>query len=386
MSKQVTLLRVFVASPENLKEEKALLDKAVHEMNNIWDKENILLKIVKWETDISGMVKNSQININEYADDYDIFIGIIWKRFSNPKQPNLGIVDKFNNAINRFTNNPNSISVMFYFNNVPIRPNDIDIEQLTLINNFKTTLKENKIPYWEYTGVEDFYPLIKKHLTQQIQEIKTRLEIDREINIISSEDSTIKDLSEIIEEAQEEGFLDLIEEGNENMDIFVSVLQRISKAIETLGERVAKRGTELNQIQPSDIKLAKNIFKQTADDMGEFVESVDPEIQTFSTTYLKGIRALTQAATLTNDFSQNENQILVSLRSVQSMKNEIIKALGSIIEFREAVSNLPRFTRDITIAKKRALLTLDNLINEMYVAKDLASESERILEKAMLNS
>jgi hypothetical protein len=91
MPRTETILRVFVASPSDVIEERQLLEEVVKELNLTWSKNlGIRLELVKWETHaFPGIGDDPQAVINtEIGDDYDIFIGIMWTRFGSPEYVN----------------------------------------------------------------------------------------------------------------------------------------------------------------------------------------------------------------------------------------------------------------------------------------------------------
>lgn len=51
MGRQATILRVFVASPKDLAEERAALESVIRELNNTWSNTlGTYLELLKWET------------------------------------------------------------------------------------------------------------------------------------------------------------------------------------------------------------------------------------------------------------------------------------------------------------------------------------------------
>ena len=87
MPQTQTLFQVFVASPSDLAEEQKILGEVIDNINRTEsDAHNIILKLLKWETDsYPGFRKYSQDVINQQiGNDYDIFLGIMWGRFGSP--------------------------------------------------------------------------------------------------------------------------------------------------------------------------------------------------------------------------------------------------------------------------------------------------------------
>lgn len=394
ISEQVTLLKVFVASPEDVKGERKSVTKIVDELNDIRVKDNILLKVVKWETDVSpGVDEYPQEVINkQIGDDYDIFIGIMWKQFGTPTgRAGSGTEEEFDRAYERYQKDPNNIQIMVYFNQTsPTNLDDIDIEQLNLVREFKSNLGVEGVLYWHYDGIDSFERFLRMHLIKKIQQwgkswgtnsIKAKIkesiqEMDEKESIINFDDN------------EEYGLIDLIEIGNDNFETSVQSLNRISDAIIAVGDNIEVKGEEFKQSQTPtpNMKQGQRILKSISNEMEEFVERIKPELPIFSDNFSMGIDTLTHAAALTNDFQiETEDPILNAIKTVQEIRESILPALRSVQGLRDTTNNLPRISRDINMAKKHMVTILDELIKEINSAKDLTSEAEKTLEKAWLD-
>lgn len=394
MSEQVTLLRVFVASPGDVKEERESITKVVNELNNIFDKDNIFLKVVKWETDVSpGAGEESQAVIDkQIGDNYDIFVGIMWTRFGTPtRHAGSGTVHEFNKAYERYQKNPDSLQIMFYFNQKQPNLDDIDTEQLNSLREFKSKLGGKGVLYWNYNGIDNFEPQFRAHLADKIQNWgKTWGTCTGGIETIDSDKEVdeIKEMNEIVDEGEEYGFIEYIEIGTDNFETSAEAINRISSATVTVGEKVSENAEEYkqSQIPTPNMKQGKMILKRTADDMEQFVKRVKPEIPIFSDAFSIGMDAYTRAAALLNDFEgENEDQILNALTTIKEMRSSMLPALGGIQNLRDATHKIPRMSRDIIMAKKHMVAILDDLINEINSSKDLTAEAEKTLEKVLID-
>mgnify|MGYP001230997663 CR=1 FL=1 len=396
MSKQITLLRVFVASPEDVKEERESITKIINEMNKTWEKENIQVKVVKWETDTApGVGEDPQDVVNNgIGDDYDIFVGIMWTRFGTPtNRAGSGTAEEFNRSYERHQEDPNSLQIMFYFNQAKPNLDDIDPEQFMLLNDFKTKLGELGVYYWNYNGADEFENYFRMHINSKVRGWgKEWGNGTGKIEIFEPPIEELNEKTEIdgsFDEEEEEGFVDLILIGTENFEKSNESIIRISEAIETVGQNMGERGEEFKHSQSPtpNMKHGRRILKRTAEDMEQFVKRIEPEIPVFSDTFSIGIDSFARAATIINDFPDaDKNEISKALTTVQEIKSSIIPALASIQGLRDTVYNLPRISREINLAKKHMVSILDDLIKEIDSSKDLTSEAEKILEKAVVDS
>ena len=81
----VRKVRVFVASPGDVDAERNTLPTVVQELNTtIAPHKNCFLELVRWETHCTPEMGRPQGVINAQIGRYDIFLGIMWKRFGSP--------------------------------------------------------------------------------------------------------------------------------------------------------------------------------------------------------------------------------------------------------------------------------------------------------------
>jgi hypothetical protein len=170
------LLRIFVASPSDVAEERNRLEEIVDEINKtITSSSGTQLQLVKRETDVGpgiGVYPQDVIN-QQVGDDIDIFIGILWKKFGTPTSIALsGTEEEFNRAYEKHTMNPGSIRIMFYFNESPMNPYEIDSEQFDLVKEFRNNLGGKGILWDTYKDINEFEKKLRMHIHKEIKAIE----------------------------------------------------------------------------------------------------------------------------------------------------------------------------------------------------------------------
>ncbi|MCH8024670.1 MAG: DUF4062 domain-containing protein, partial [Candidatus Marinimicrobia bacterium] len=106
MPRSITVLKVFVASPSDVSEERAAVKEIADELNKLWKNRSIALEVVSWESDVyPSFGSDPQSVINEQvSDDYEIFIGLMWAKIGTPtKEAESGTVEEFRRAYLKFT-------------------------------------------------------------------------------------------------------------------------------------------------------------------------------------------------------------------------------------------------------------------------------------------
>jgi hypothetical protein len=132
----------------------------------------VVLELVRWETHAFPAGGPPQAVINRHIGDYDIFVGIMWRRFGTPTdEAGSGTEEEFNRANAQFqqTGVPH---VMFYFCQAPAPPprSAQEIEQLSRVVSFRDRLSSLAL-VWEYATHEDFADTVRPHLLQGLARV-----------------------------------------------------------------------------------------------------------------------------------------------------------------------------------------------------------------------
>jgi len=144
ISNSVTVLTVFVASPSDLENERAIIREEIEKLNEIFKDRNLHFRFSGWEQVSPDFGDYPQQVINEeIGDDYDIFIGMIANKYGS-KTPvaGSGTEEEFNIAYERYKSDPDSLELKFYFKDAPVAPSRLDPEELVKIKAFKKRLRE----------------------------------------------------------------------------------------------------------------------------------------------------------------------------------------------------------------------------------------------------
>ncbi|MHC4399849.1 MAG: DUF4062 domain-containing protein [Planctomycetota bacterium] len=174
MARFETILSVFVASPADVADARKRLERVVDELNYTWSRQyRLRLELLRWETHAySDVGTDAQEVINRRLDEFDIFLGIMWKRFGQPTgRAESGTQEEFMRAMQRFREDPSRVRIMFYFNDAaPGRLSQIDTAQLEAVNQFRSEVARSGVLYWKYQTTSEFEASVRRHLSRQIQE------------------------------------------------------------------------------------------------------------------------------------------------------------------------------------------------------------------------
>jgi hypothetical protein len=165
MPQPVTKLMLFVASPSDVQDERESTGLVVDDVNDeIGRKLSFFIERVMWETHCHPAMGRPQGVINAQIGAYDIFVGIMWKRFGTPTGvAQSGTQEEFNLAYEHWQRD-NNFRVLFYFSQANYTPNSpSEMEQAASVLAFKQELATKGL-IWEYPDAASFPRVFRKHL------------------------------------------------------------------------------------------------------------------------------------------------------------------------------------------------------------------------------
>lgn len=388
MPKTETILQVFVASPSDVAEERRVLEEVIRELNVTWsDTLAIRLDLIKWETHAApGFGDDPQDVINEQIPtNYDIFVGLMWTRFGTAtKRAGSGTAEEFERAHARHQQEPDSIEIMFYFKNAPIQPSDIDLEQLRAVSEFRSRLGSMGGLYFQFISLDEFRNSVRLHLSRAVQKWVKRLDAKRIPQVRQTSSSESANKSEALRD--DEGFLDLVETASDSIKKVSEGLTRMTEAVQDLGQRFQTRIVEADDIQTAsgspNLKAAKRVAENAAQDLQDFVSRMNVEIPLFSESFSTAMNSFGRAAALTTDFrSDNSVHLRNALDNVISFRSGMIQSRDQIRDFRGRISAFPRMTTAFNRARRETLATLDTLLQVLDTGDRQSIEVETLLSE-----
>jgi hypothetical protein len=379
MPKKIDEITVFVSSPQDVVEERENLEEIIKEINIIWERQEVgmRLNLIKWETHVyPDMGEYPQDVINKQIDDYDIFIGIMWKRFgTQTENAGSGTEEEFESAYKKYQENPDIIKLMFYFNNAPIPPSEIDSQQI-LINEFREKLGDEGGLYWFYNGPDDFAQKIRMHLSMQLPYWK---------KLIEKEPTHPKSIESDVNESdikEDEGFFELMEVGEEN----ASELENISQRMADIGNIFQN---EMENITLNDSTTLKNpdeirkVSNQMATVMDKFASDIEEELPLFSESISNILDAYSRATLISTDFYKDKEEFKKVLISIKGAKSNFVTSLTELTNLENQLSLIPRITRPLNLSKKHTLKVLNSFSIEYNNAIKKMDDLEKSLQEML---
>lgn len=374
MAKTVTKYSIFVASPSDLQEERIAIEEITKELNLTYGiKQDIVIELLKWETNsapgISEIHPQEIIN-KDIGNQYDIFIGLLWKKFGTPtEKAGSGTEEEFLIAFDRFINKKENIQVLFYFKDaVPKSLKEINASELIKIENFKTELSEKKALYWEFDTCENLKNFLRIHIPKRITNL-----------IENSDEKTKIKLVETIAEEEEYGLLDYSDMFEDFIHNSTNSLTQISESTEWIGAEITKKAeeiTRLSKLPNINNSAVRETFKRTAKLLENYIKRLKTEIPIYYSNFEDAIKAGSSLVNLSDDFKNDDtiDELGELKESLIILRTSLPDALESMLSFYESVESLPRIQKDLNIAKKKLLVQLEDLIDKLRKSISLATE------------
>ncbi len=162
MSYTATVLKVMIASPSDVVEERNIIRDVLNDWNAIHsERRNIVLLPVSWETHSSPEMKNHPQDIinKQVLKDCDILVGIFWTRIGTATEKyQSGTIEEIEEYLKE-----NKLA-MLYFSSAPVNPNKIDNKQYIELKEFQQSCQTRGL-YENYVDVDEF----KKNFNHQLQ-------------------------------------------------------------------------------------------------------------------------------------------------------------------------------------------------------------------------
>lgn len=377
MAKQITKYSIFLASPSDLDEERFAVEEVVSELNLTYSPvNNIVIELLKWETHSAPGISNfhpQKIINQDVGNDYDLFLGIIWKKFgTQTDEAESGTQEEFNNAIKKYNLDNNSVQILFYFKNaVPKTINEINPEELIKIREFKKSLNECKMLYSEFNSVDDFKNSLRIHIPKRLN------------NIIENHKNGIVETSPINKNKKIEdddlGILDYSEMYQSLLHDSTVSLIKITDYTELIGTEIEEKANQITRIsqtpKPNPV-LINEIMKRTAKLLNDYSNRLETETPIFYNSFEEAIKAGTNIINLTDEFyTENTiNELEEAKKTILILRKNTPQAIKGMTGFYTSVKELPRIQVDINQAKRKLMVQLEDLILKLEKSLELTND------------
>ncbi len=172
MEETFRLIRVFLASPGDLQEERRLANDAVDELNKgIAPHLGFRVELKGWEDTLPGIGRPQGI-INEELDRCELFIGIMWKKWGTPPSTSgpysSGFEEEFERSSERAKKTKKPEMAMYFKTIPPDFLTDPGEDLKKVIAFKKRIISEKIILYGTFHESDGFQKCVREKITQYL--------------------------------------------------------------------------------------------------------------------------------------------------------------------------------------------------------------------------
>ena len=165
MPYEATIIKVMIASPGDVAEERAIAQAVIYEWNavNSADRRTVLLPVA-WETHAApAMGERAQEIINkQLLRDADLLVAVFWTRIGTPTGDHpSGSVEEVREHIR------SGRPAMLYFSTTPVRPDSVDPAQFEALKGFKAECRSQGLVE-EFESASQFREKLARQLAQTV--------------------------------------------------------------------------------------------------------------------------------------------------------------------------------------------------------------------------
>jgi hypothetical protein len=170
------IIRIFLASPGDLQEERKAIRDVVCEFNESWANElGYQLELIGWEETVAGFGRPQHL-INQDLDRCDLFLGMIWKRWGTPPDHDgefsSGFEEEFVRSMTR-REETGSPEISLFFKQIPdefmVDPGN-DLQKVVEFR--ETIIGGKKILFQNFSTVRDLETIVRKCVTTYVNRVK----------------------------------------------------------------------------------------------------------------------------------------------------------------------------------------------------------------------
>jgi hypothetical protein len=391
MPRHSLVVRVFVASPSDVRDEREQLETLISEMNKIWGKTlSVIFELIKWETDIYpafGSDPQSVIN-SQLDDDYDVFIGILWSKFGT-KTPRAesGTLEEFERAYSRLKSEYNKPEIMMYFKDTPLPPSKISPADMLKIQEFKESISSRGGIYGTFEDATGFQSSLRAHLSAVAQKfMKLRTDETTETGPGLTTKSEESEATSI--EIDDLGYLDFMERFDSISPQLITTLEEINTATIKLGRQIGARAVEIRVIQNPGVnrKAVREIIRSAAQNMETYAKILDHKVPLLSSLSNTAFDAVSNALALQGDLARTDP---ADSRAFEQSLNDLLSAIESarapVTTLRDTITALPRLASEINRAKRATANSLNLFLGELNKMQNMIVNLTNVVRTILLD-
>jgi hypothetical protein len=378
-----TVLRVLVASPGDVADERELAERTIVEVNRVLGPDSpVLLQSILAEKDIlPGIGSDPQAVINDQLPEFEVFVGIAWTRLGTPTpRAASGTVEEFELAVQRWRQNPSAVAVLFFFSQRHPPLEQIIPDQLSALRAFKESLSGRGVYFKDYQDQDQLRALLTTALVRTAQ-AWPRADDAAHARVVVNEEVAVQitGISNTDDDADGEDWLDLLALQEEAMGRSNESLTRMTAAIQQLGARTTEKSQQLQALfeepNPSPTK-ARRLVNDVAEDLEIYARTLEVELPIFRESWSIVIDRLPRLFTIWSELDPSVSSEAATRGREQlfELRGTMGTTIDTLTEFRGTIARVPRLTSQYKKAARRAIAAMDDLLTELTKIRAFITE------------
>lgn len=374
---QIDLVKVFVASPSDVADERAIVKEIIEEFNALNGQLfKVRCEFLGWDThSFAAFGNDGQDVINKQISEYDIFIGIMWSKIGTATpRASSGTIEEFEIALDKHKSSPYGLSGGFYF-----KSDDIPQDKLTNPYDYQAVLKfrkeVEKNGLYKQFNSSSFEKFFRSEFNRIITDYLNKSRKKKEEQVLNlSTSSSIKQTSSQLSDGQadvsraDDENLQLLDYRVQLDDGFAAVNSAtllINDAILLLNDKMTNNSTKLTKLNSSgkfDTKKAYEIVGEVADQFDDFSRVVEEQMPIIKNKFSTALNASTaiQIYILENDGEKSET-FSDNQKASQLLQAELIGTRESMQSFTDSIESIPPLSSKMMKSRNRILGSLRSL-------------------------
>jgi hypothetical protein len=379
MPRQATAISILLASPFDVVPERDLISRLVADWNNLRGRNRgIFLDLLKFETSVSaGFGDDGQAVVNDsIGDDYDAVIGIFWNRIGTPTgRSTSGTIEEIERAIARYRDGEN-VEIAVYFKKAPVLSDDIDLDQIQGVRNFKIRLESEGGLHKPFTDETT----LRYEIEILLDKLAKRFGVAQPVSVVSqsvsvgNQQTPQHSINQTVTHLEEVGYLDAIENIEKYSNLAFEFVTQLGSELEKLAATTSVQATSISEIsslgpiQAHEMKPVITVVAKAMDKFSDFVEPRESEFRKSSLELANNARSLID---LMYDFEPSDSDVNGLITLLETLVESSSSSLESLKDLYTTTRGLQRMTTVFNHSRKRILKNFDAVISDIGNMRDV---------------
>lgn len=372
-----TTYTVFLSRPSDIESDIEVVKEAISDANFLAEPLGVRFATFDWrENATPGLAIEPQARINAQADGYDVIIALLGATLGTPTLHRAsGSVEEIEDAIARSASSIfGNDSVMIFFKDVKLNLSS-DLDEAKKVQELKHGLGPRGILYRSYGADEDLRQGILRSLGVLMAAHVGLSSSSRLSPVLPTDINDGQSHEEV--ESLELGLMDYGQMAAEDIEIATKAASELGSAMRKLGEIVTEKTPEFVDANASDNKTkVRNVIAEIADAMEDCAKEIQSEGDIMADKFKSCLSSLRNIIDIqSTDLSKTESaaELMVAEKITSELSETLTSVIDQIKSFKSGIVTLPRLTKELNIAKRKLLISTENLIVSMVEIADEVS-------------